>query len=343
MQCPIPINDYPIVTMAHGGGGTLSRQLVQQMFIPIFESNLPNKEHDSAVIDFEGTRLAFTTDSYVVKPIFFPGGNIGELAVYGTVNDLAVAGAKPLYISAGFIIEEGFAMEELWKIVLSMKSAADRADVKIITGDTKVIDKGKGDKIFINTSGIGELHENIDINPANCRPGDKIIVSGAIAEHGIAVMAAREGLNIESNIVSDTAPLNSLIAAMLKYSDKIRVMRDPTRGGISSTLNEIAEAANIGILIEEEKIPLKDQVSGACEILGLDPLYLANEGKLIAVVDDEFAPRILEEMRRNDLGKESEIIGEITAENRGLVTMLTQIGSKRIVDMISGEQLPRIC
>lgn len=343
LNCPIPKRDYENVLLAHGGGGTLSHQLINKMFFSQFNNELLNQQHDSAIISMNSSKIAFTTDSYVVQPIFFPGGDIGDLAVNGTVNDLTVAGAHPLYISAGFIIEEGFAMEDLWQIVLSMKRAADIAGVKIVTGDTKVVDKGKGDKIFINTSGIGIIKEGIDISPKNCLTGDKIIINGKIAEHGIAIMSAREGLEFDTTLESDTAPLNKLFEKIEKYGDKIHVMRDPTRGGLASCLNEIAETAIVGVLLEEEKIPIDEQVSGGCEILGLDPLYIANEGKMITIVANDIAEEVLSDFRSHKLGKEAEIIGEITSENPGTVIMKTTIGSKRVVDMISGEQLPRIC
>lgn len=341
--CPIPKSDYEHVLLAHGGGGTLSHQLISKLFCSQFDNEFLNEQHDSAIFNIEKSRLAFTTDSYVVQPIFFPGGNIGELAINGTVNDLIVSGAKPIYISVGFIIEEGLPIEDLWKIVLSMKEAARKAGVKIVTGDTKVVDKGKGDKIFINTSGIGIIKDGVNISPKSCVPGDKIILSGRIADHGIAIMSAREGLEFETAIVSDTAPLNELFTCIEKFGDKIHVMRDPTRGGLASSLNEIAETANVGMLIEEEKIPILDEVKGACEILGLDPLYIANEGKMIAIVSNDIADNVLNEWRKTKLGTESEIIGEVTSDNPGTVVMKTTIGSKRIVDMISGEQLPRIC
>ena len=343
LSCPIPITEYERVLLAHGGGGTLSHQLIEKMFFSQFGNEFLNVQHDSAMIDINGARIAFTTDSYVVQPIFFPGGDIGSLAVNGTINDLAVAGAVPKYISAGLIIEEGLLMEDLWKIVLSMKWAAEEAGVMIITGDTKVVDKGKGDKIFINTSGIGIIDSGVNIAPQYCKPGDKIIISGRIAEHGVAILSAREGLEFETAIKSDTAPLNGLIGGMFKVSKKIHVLRDPTRGGVASTLNEIAKTANFGIEIEEEKIPITEEVRGACEILGLDPLYIANEGKVIAFVAQEDADKVLESMKSHPLGKESQIIGEVKKENPGLVLIKTSIGSKRIVDMISGEQLPRIC
>ena len=343
LACPIPKSDYDRVLLAHGGGGTLSHQLINKMFFSHFDNTLLNEQHDSAIFNIAKGRLAFTTDSYVVQPIFFPGGDIGSLAVNGTINDLTAGGAKPLYISVGFIIEEGLLMDELWQIVQSVKRAADRAGVKIVTGDTKVVDKGKGDKIFINTSGIGILSEGINISPKNCKPGDKIILSGRIADHGITIMAAREGLEFDTTIESDTAPLNELFNKVEYLKDKIHVMRDPTRGGIASTLNEIAEIANVGILIEEEKIPVGKEVEAACEILGLDPLYIANEGKMIFIVSQECAEDVLSGIRSHELGKEAEIIGTVTEDDPGMVIMKTSIGSKRVVDMISGEQLPRIC
>lgn len=342
-SCPIPISDYEKVTLAHGGGGTLSQKLIQKMFLPQFDNPLLNLQHDGAIFEVNGNKLAFSTDSYVVKPIFFPGGNIGELAVNGTVNDLAMCGANPLYISAGFIIEEGFSMEELWQIILSMKKAAEKAGVQIVTGDTKVVDKGKGDKIFINTSGVGVINENRNISPLNCKGGDKIILSGKIAQHGIAIMSAREGLEFDSEVKSDTAALNKLVDEMFNSSQNIHVLRDPTRGGISSALNEIAQSSNFGMMIYEKDIPIDEQVRAACEILGLDPLYIANEGKLLAIVDPADADKVLAVMKNNKLGLDASIIGEVNEQNYGKVIMKTTIGSKRVVDMLSGEQLPRIC
>ena len=343
LSCPIPKSDYDKVLLAHGGGGTLSQQLIQKLFFSQFDNDVLNVHHDSAMFELNGSRLAFTTDSYVVQPIFFPGGNIGDLAINGTINDLAVSGAKPLYISVGFIIEEGFEIEELWKIVLSMKAAADKAGIKIVTGDTKVVDHGKGDKIFINTSGIGIIKDGIDIFPQNCKEGDSIILSGRIAEHGIAIMSAREGLEFETTIKSDSAPLNNLIEAVLRISNNIHVMRDPTRGGIASALNEIAQSSQKGIQLYEEKIPITEEVKGACEILGLDPLYIANEGKVLIFVPKSETEEVLNVMRNNPLGKDASVIGKVTISDPGLVVMKTLIGSSRIVDMISGEQLPRIC
>lgn len=343
LNCPMPITNYDKVLLAHGGGGTLSHQLITKMFYTQFENEYLNQQHDSAILKFDKQKIAFTTDSYVVHPVFFPGGNIGELAVNGTVNDLAVSGAKPLFISCSFIIEEGLDMNELWQIVQSMKIAADRAGVKIVTGDTKVVDRGKGDKIFINTSGIGLTYDGVDINPRNCKPGDVIIINGRIAEHGVAIMSAREGLEFETTIESDSAALNSLVEDILSASKNVHVMRDPTRGGIASTLNEIASVANVGIQIEQNKIPISEEVRGACEILGLDPLYIANEGKIIVIASAEDGEKILNKMKKHALGKDSMIIGKVRSEEPGIVVMKTSIGSSRIVDMISGEQLPRIC
>jgi hydrogenase expression/formation protein HypE len=343
LACPIPKSDYDSVLLAHGGGGTLSHQLISKMFFSQFDNELLNEQHDSAIFNINNSRLAFTTDSYVVQPIFFPGGDIGELAVNGTINDLTVAGALPLYISAGFIIEEGFSMEDLWKIVLSMKRAANNAGVKIVTGDTKVVDKGKGDKIFINTSGIGVISKGVNISPKRCVPDDKIILSGRIADHGIAIMSAREGLEFDTTLESDTAPLSKLFKKIERFGDSIHVMRDPTRGGLASSLNEIAETANVGIFTDENKIPVSEEVRGACEILGLDPLYIANEGKMIVIVSEDVADEMLNEIRDHSLGSGAEIIGEVTSDNPGTVIMKTLIGSNRVVDMISGEQLPRIC
>ncbi|MBU0561661.1 MAG: hydrogenase expression/formation protein HypE [Bacteroidetes bacterium] len=343
LNCPLPIFDYKEILLAHGGGGTLSRKLLKDIFYSQFGNPHLLEEMDSALININSERIAFTTDSYVVNPIFFPGGSIGDLAINGTVNDLAVCGAIPKYISVGFILEEGLPLADLWEIVLSMKNAADIAGVQIVTGDTKVVDRGKGDKIFINTSGIGEIVNGVELSPVKCKPGDKIIINGRIAEHGIAIMASREGLEFESEIESDTAALNKLIDGVLKSSNQVRVMRDPTRGGVASTLNEIADKASVGIKIYENKIPIREDVNSACEILGLDPLYIANEGKAIIIVAEEDASKVLEKMRLNELGINSAIIGEVTEENSGMVIMETMIGTSRIVDMISGEQLPRIC
>ena len=343
LSCPIPKSEYDKILIAHGGGGTLTHQLITKIFLNQFGNEYLNQLHDGAILEINKTRLAFTTDSYVVNPIFFSGGNIGELAVNGTINDLVCCGAKPLFISTGFIIEEGFEIEDLWKIVLSMKAAADKANVMIVTGDTKVVEKGKGDKIFINTSGIGIVYDGLNISPQNVKVGDVIILNGRIAEHGIAIMSEREGLEFETKIQSDTAALNSLVDEILKVTKNISVMRDPTRGGIASALNEIASSANVKIEIFEEEIPISEDVLGACEILGLDPLYIANEGKILLFVQESDAEKVLNVMRNHPLGKESKIIGKVLDKGSPLVTMKTLIGSTRIVDMISGEQLPRIC
>jgi hydrogenase expression/formation protein HypE len=343
LVCPIPKSDYDKVLMAHGGGGTLSHQLIHKMFFDHFDNEYLRSEHDGAVYQVENHRFAFTTDSYVVRPIFFPGGDIGELAVYGTVNDLAVCGAVPQYISAGFIIEEGFDIEELWQVVQSIKRAADRCQVKIVTGDTKVVDRGKGDKIYINTSGVGMVMSGVRISDSRIRPGDKIIINGGIAEHGIAILSAREEFDFKISVQSDSAPLNHLIKKLLEKYPDIHMMRDPTRGGVSSALNEIAQKANLGIQLDENAIPIKEEIKGICEVLGLDPLYIANEGKFLLFVSADVAENILELMRADSLGENGSIIGQVVEDHPGRVIMKTHIGSNRVVDMMSGEQLPRIC
>lgn len=343
LSCPIPISEYPRVLMAHGGGGRLSQRIVKTMIAPQFANALLEPLHDGAVFTVGGTKLAFSTDSYVVSPIVFPGGDIGELAVNGTVNDLAMCGARPLYLSAAFIIEEGFAMDDLWRVILSMKAAADKAGVSLVTGDTKVVDRGKGDKIFINTSGVGVIREGVKVGSQGAQVGDVVILSGEIAVHGIAIMSVREGLEFESPIVSDTAALNGLVESMLEVSSDIHVLRDPTRGGVASALNEIADSSRVGVDIRQDSIPLSEPVRGACEILGLDPLYVANEGKLIAFVPPGDAQNILACMKQHPLGTNACIIGEVVADHPGTVLMQTSIGGSRVVDMLSGEQLPRIC
>ena len=341
--CPLPLTEYKNVLLAHGGGGKLSHQMIQKIFISQFKNDLLDPLHDGAMFTLGGARCAFSTDSYVINPIFFPGGDIGTLAVNGTVNDLAMCGARPLYFSSAFIIEEGLPMEDLWRVVLSMKQAAEAAGVQLVTGDTKVVDRGKGDKLFINTSGIGIIPDGVKISPQRAKPGDKIFLSGSIAEHGIAIMSVREGLEFETQIESDCAPLNGLVETMLATSKEIHVLRDPTRGGVASALNEIAESAQVGISIREEHIPVSEEVRGACEILGFDPLYVANEGKLIAFVSAEAADNVLKTMRAHPLGKNAILIGEVVANHPGTVIMKTHIGGSRVVDMLSGEQLPRIC
>jgi len=335
------MNDETIL-LAHGSGSRLSHDLIEKNLLPPLTNPLLAKLDDSAVFDLSG-RLAFTTDSYLVSPIFFPGGDIGKLAVCGTVNDLSMSGAAPLYLSLSFIIEEGLTFGELKKVVVSIKTAAEEAGVKIITGDTKVVNRGSADKLFINTSGIGIISEGVDISGANARVGDKIILSGTIGDHGIAVMSQREGLKFSVPVKSDCAPLNKLVSDMLKASLKISCLRDPTRGGLATTLNEFARQSGVGIRIEEEKIPVRDAVRAACELLGFDPLYVANEGKLAAVVAPNDAGKILAKMKRNKYGVEAAVIGEVTDEHKGKVILKTRLGASRIVDMLSGELLPRIC
>jgi hydrogenase expression/formation protein HypE len=343
-QCPIPISEYPTILLAHGGGGKLTQMLIERVFLPAFANPALETLHDGAILEVGETRLAFTTDSFVVSPIFFPGGDIGCLAVHGTVNDLAMCGARPLALSAGFILEEGFPMEDLCRIVESMREAAQRVGVPIVTGDTKVVDKGKGDGIFINTTGIGIIPAGIQISPKRARPGDLILINGAIAVHGIAIMSVREGLEFETTLASDTAPLHDLVARILEAGeDKVHVLRDPTRGGVASALNEIASKAKVGIVLDEASIPIWEEVKGACEILGLDPLYVANEGKCLAIVAREKAEEVLEAMKSHPLGKEAAIIGEVVEEHPGQVILRSRIGGRRIVEMLSGEQLPRIC
>jgi hydrogenase expression/formation protein HypE len=341
--CPAPILDHKTIVLGHGSGGKLTHQLIQKMILPAFRNPFLEAQHDGAVFSMGGARVAFSTDSYVVNPVFFPGGNIGDLAVNGTVNDLAMCGARPQYLSASFIIEEGLAMDDFWRILCSMKAAADAAGVVLVTGDTKVIDRGKGDKIFINTSGLGVIPEGVTIDPSLARPGDVIIVSGPIASHGMAIMSVREGLEFETPIESDTAPMNGLVEAILGASSAVHVLRDPTRGGVASVLNEIAEQSGHGIVIDEASVPVRSEVHGACEILGLDPLYVANEGRLLAFVSSVDAEKVLGAMRAHPFGLESAVIGEVVPDHPGLVVMKTRVGGSRVVDMLSGEQLPRIC
>ena len=342
-SCPLPISDHSEIVLGHGSGGKLTHQLIDRLIVPTFDNALLTSLHDGAVLPIGGHRVAFSTDSYVVNPIFFPGGDIGKLAVHGTVNDIAMCGAKPMHLSVALILEEGFPMADLRRILASMKEAADEAGVLLVTGDTKVVDRGKADQIFINTSGVGVVPEGVEIHPKRARPGDKIIVSGEIATHGMAVMAVRDGLEFETEILSDTAPLNGLVDVILDAFPEVHVLRDPTRGGLTSALNEIAGQADVGIVLEEAKIPISEEVKGACEILGLDPLHVANEGKLLAVVPSAEADAVLGAMRKHPLGTRSAIIGEVVADHRGLVTMKTRIGGARVVDMLSGDQLPRIC
>ena len=329
------------ILLGHGSGGRLMYQLIREHFMPKFGMKSLN---DSAVLKgINKGKLAFTTDSYVVSPIFFPGGNIGELAVYGTVNDLAMVGAKPLYITSGLILEEGFPLDDLKKILTSMSEAAEMAGVKIVAGDTKVVNKGKADGIFINTAGVGVIDEGVEISPSRVKPGDQVILSGPIGNHGVSIMAERNGLSFNPPVVSDTAPLNGLVREMLKKTKKIHALRDPTRGGLATTLKEIATDSGYCVLIEEDLIPVPPGVRGACELLGLDPLYIANEGILSAIVSSDVAESVLKTMKKHPLGKESRIIGEIQKSPAGMVLLKTAIGGTRIIEMLSGDQLPRIC
>ncbi len=342
-NCPVPIQHYPSVLLAHGGGGKLTHELIEQMFLPAFGNPPLEARHDGAVVDLGSQKVAFTTDSYVIRPLFFPGGDIGTLAVNGTVNDLAMCGARPLYLSAGFILEEGLPMETLWRVVRSMKQAAERAGVQLVTGDTKVVDRGKADGLFINTAGIGILPYERTISPAQVRPGDAVLLSGDIGRHGIAIMALREGLEFESTIESDCAAVWELVRALFDAGIKIHCLRDLTRGGLASALVEIAEASKLHLHLTESAIPATEDVRGACEILGFDPMYVANEGRFVAFVAPEHAEIALSSMRAHPLGAQACIIGSVSDDARGLVTLKSRIGASRIVDMLSGEQLPRIC
>ncbi len=339
------MNDDKIV-LDHGSGGKISHAMVSDMILPVFDNPILADLDDGANLEINnlnGGKLAFSTDSYVVDPIFFPGGNIGDLAVNGTVNDIAMCGAEPLFLSAGLIIEEGFSYSDLKKILEEMGRAADKAGVKVVTGDTKVVPKGKCDKIFINTSGIGVIPANVNVSGGMAVPGDKIILSGTMADHGITVLSTREGLKFDSDIKSDTAPLNTMVKSIFDSGCDIHVLRDPTRGGVGTTLNEIAFQSKLGIRIDESSLPVKPAVAGICELLGFDPLYLANEGKLIAFVAEKDVGKALEAIKKDQFGKNAVIIGEVVSDEPGKVYMDTAIGGSRIVDMLTGEQLPRIC
>ncbi|WP_353260308.1 hydrogenase expression/formation protein HypE [Prochlorothrix hollandica] len=346
ITCPLPVQRYPQVLLAHGGGGKLMHQLIQELFLPAFGS-AAGSAHDAATLVLPGQRMAFTTDSYVVKPLFFPGGNIGTLAVTGTVNDLAMAGSRPLYLSVGFILEEGLAMETLWQVVQAMQTTATAIGVKIVTGDTKVVDRGKGDGIYINTAGVGIITtapEQPPITPLSIQPGDAIILSGDLGRHGVAIMAAREGLEFETTIESDCAPLHRSVQALLATGIDLHCLRDVTRGGLASTLNELAQATQLGMRIEETEIEVLDQVQGACEILGLDPLYIANEGRFVAIVPlAQAAVAVTAMNQHNPPGVTARIIGQVTPERPGQLILHNRLGTDRLVDMMSGEQLPRIC
>ena len=341
LSCPIPISQYPHVLLAHGGGGRLMHNLIEQMFLPAFANPLSASHHDGAVFPVGGARLAFTTDSYVVQPLFFPGGDIGKMAIYGTVNDLAMCGARPLYLSLGMILEEGLPMETLWQIANSIREAAATAGVQVITGDTKVVDKGKGDGIFINTSGVGLIEHTLNIGPTAVQSGDVVIVSGDIGRHGIAIMATRESLAFESEIESDCAPVAAPVLALLERGITVHCLRDLTRGGLASALIEIAQAGETHIHLHEARIPVREDVRGACEILGLDPFYVANEGRFVAFVPENEADDAQAVLAQH--GCEPVVIGQVRDGDSSIVTMTSLIGADRIVDMLSGEQLPRIC
>ncbi len=346
--CPVPTQRYDRIVLGHGSGGRLAADLLKSVFLPAFRNDILGALEDQATLavrnDPSGaTRIALTTDAFVVKPLFFPGGDIGSLAVYGTVNDLAVGGARPLYLSAAFILEEGLPIADLEKIVASMKAACDIAGVTLVAGDTKVVHRGACDGVFITTSGVGILSPRFKLSVANAKPGDKILVSGTLGDHGIAILSVRESLEFDTVLESDCAPLTGLAQTLLEHVPDTRLMRDATRGGASSVLHEIAEASNVGIELEENAIPIRDEVRGACEILGLDPLYVANEGKLVAVVPEADADRALAAMRSHSLGKNAAIVGSVVSIRPKVVTMRTAIGSERVVAMLAGEQLPRIC
>ena len=342
-SCPLPITKHEQIVLGHGSGGKLSAQLIERVFLPAFSNPLLDKLDDQAVLQINGARLAFTTDSFVVTPLFFPGGDIGRLAINGTVNDLAMSGARPLYLSAAFILEEGLAMEELQRVVQSMSKGAKNAQVQLVTGDTKVVNRGKGDKLFITTTGIGIVETSVNISADRARPGDKIVLSGYIGDHGMAILSQRENLEFEGTIESDCAALHLLVQDMLETSPDIHCLRDPTRGGVATVLNEIAGRSHVGMLLKEPEIPVRDTVRGACEILGLDPLYVANEGKLVAIVPPHSAQVIVEKMRQNPLGQDARVIGEVVEDHPAMVLMQTNIGGTRVVDTLFGEQLPRIC
>ena len=341
--CPSPILQHETVQMAHGAGGRLSQTLMQRVFMPHLHNAFLDLLDDQAKLDLPAGRTAYTTDTYVVSPVFFPGGNIGDLAVNGTVNDLAVGGAKPMYLSAGFVLEEGFSLVELEIIVRSMAEAARKAGVMIVTGDTKVVGKGQCDKIFINTSGLGSVMAGVNLSCRNLQVGDTLILSGTVGDHGMAIMTSREGLSFQSKITSDCAALNSMIIAVLDAVPAIHAMRDPTRGGVAATLNELAVSSAVGIEINELSIPVKPDVRGACELLGIDPLHVANEGKLVLSVASEYAEAVLDVLRSFEHGRDAVIIGEVVHEHPGMVVMRTAFGSRRIIDLPLGEQLPRIC
>jgi hydrogenase expression/formation protein HypE len=343
LSCPMPRLDFDIITLGHGSGGILTNRLLESGVFDLLKNDWLDEHHDGAILELTG-RTAFSTDSYVISPIFFPGGDIGELAVNGTVNDLAMCGAVPKYLSLSFIIEEGLPMEEFWQVLVSVKYAAEKACVRIVTGDTKVVERGKGDKLFINTSGIGTVHKRARISTKHVRPGDRVIVSGELANHGVAIMSVREGLEFETTLLSDTTNFNHMVKALLDaFGEGIHLLRDPTRGGVATVLNEIARDARVGVTIQQRAIPLNEEVAGACELLGLDPLYVANEGIFLAIVAPEVAEAFTEKIRNLENGQYAACIGEVVAEHAGQVVLTSKIGGKRVVNMLVGEQLPRIC
>lgn len=343
VTCPLPVHDLERILLAHGGGGKRTRELIEEVFAPAFKSKASESSHDGAVLPVGQEKIAFTTDSYVVKPLFFPGGNIGSMAVYGTVNDLAMCGAIPLYLSAGFILEEGLLTETLDQVVDAMGEAARRVPVELVTGDTKVVDHGKGDGVFINTSGIGLIRHSLTIHPKAVQAGDRIILSGDLGRHGIAIMAQRESLSFETTIESDLAPVSDAVQALIASGIEIHCLRDLTRGGLSSALNEIASVCGHELAVDEKKIPVLESVRGACEILGLDPLYVANEGRFVVFVPANDADKALEVLRTQSVGCDAQDIGEVKRATRAFVTLLSAMGTRRVLDMLSGEQLPRIC
>lgn len=344
LQCPMPKLDFDIITLGHGSGGLLTNRLLDSGVFDLLKNELLDERHDGAIFDIEAGRMAFSTDSYVISPIFFPGGNIGELAVNGTVNDLAMCGAQARYLSLSFILEEGLTMQEFWEVLVGIKYAAENAGVKIVTGDTKVVERGKGDKIFINTSGVGMLHTRADIRKSRVQVGDKILISGPIATHGIAILSVRQGLDFETSIVSDSTNLNHTVISLLDvFGPDIHLLHDPTRGGVATVLNELARDIRLGIDLEERAIPVLEEVAGACELLGLDPLYVANEGVFITIVAAEAAESVLEVLRADPNGASAAIIGTVTEEHPRQVLLHSKIGGKRVVNMPVGEQLPRIC
>lgn len=343
IDCPLPKFDFDIITLGHGSGGLLTHRLLESGVFDVLRNDQLDQQHDGAILQLTG-KVAMSTDSYVVSPIFFPGGNIGELAINGTVNDLAMCGAAAKYLTLSFIIEEGLPVEDFWRILLSIRDAAQRAGVEVVTGDTKVVEKGKGDKIFINTSGVGFVHAGAVIHHNNIQPGDKIITSGEIANHGIAIMSKRKGLEFESDIQSDTVNLNHTTLKLLdQFTKDVHFMRDPTRGGVASVLNEIAGLNRLGYLLDQKAIPINEQVEGACEMLGLDPLYVANEGIFLAIVSNRIADDFLYELKQDGNGTNAAIIGEVVTDHPGKVVMKSKIGGKRVVNFLTGEQLPRIC